>query len=132
MSAGIAKANRVYLTLLAGIFGVLSVVGLVAPEVLLASVELPIPSPSAGAELRAVYFGGFLGFATIFGQGARDPALTPLATRTAALLLGCFSAARLLSLVLDGSPNAFSTAMHMLETGGFLMALSLWWRGRRT
>ena len=125
-----AQIQKVYLMAMSIIFGVLSVVALVAPQTLLGSVELAITTPSAFAELRAAYFGCFLGLAVLFQAGAQRVECRQLAVGVAALVLCGFVGGRFLSLVLDGPPNAFSTAMHALEGAGGLIAAVLWWRGR--
>ena len=130
MMASMAQIQQAYLMAMSLIFGVLCGVALVAPQTLLGSVELVITTPSAFAELRAAYFGCFVGLAALFLAGARRAECRQLAVGVAALVLCGFVVGRFLSLVVDGPPNAFSTAMHALEGAGGLIGAMLWWRGR--
>ena len=111
---------------LSGVFTCVAAVSLLAPHLLATGAEISLPSPSALAEFRAGYGGLFAGVATLCFVGARDETHRTLALGIAALVLGLFSGARFLSLVVDGSPNSLAYANHAAETIGFLAALMLW------
>ena len=119
------------LGLAAVIFAGIGLEALFAPDLLLGPVELPIPSISAYAELRAAYAGTFGALAVLFFQGARKPHLRGTALMVITVLLGVFSGARVFSWFVDGTPNAFSHLMHGLETAGFVLSAWLWRRQSR-
>jgi hypothetical protein len=118
--------SRHGLRLLGGIFLVVSGVCLVDPTLLLDGMEIALETPSALAEARAGYGGAFAGLGTLFWLGSARPPYRALALGIAALVLGVFTVARLLSLALDGTPNALAFANHAAEALGFVLALGLW------
>ena len=115
------------LRLLAGIFLAVSLLCLGDPRILLDGMEIGLDSPSALAEARAAYCGLFGALATLSLAGAQRATHRRLAIGTAALVLGLFTAARILSFVVDGRPNNWALANQAAEAIGFVLATWLWW-----
>ena len=114
------------LKVLAGIFVLVSAVCLLAPKLLLEGMEIGLSTPTAMAEARAGYGGAFAGLAVLFWLGATRPQQRSVALGIAALVLGIFTLARVLSLLLDGTPNTLAFINHGLEALGFVLAYALW------
>jgi hypothetical protein len=119
------------LIFLAIVFVIIGLEGLLLPEAQMSPVEISLNSPSAHAEIRAAYGGCFLAFAALFIQGIRNPGVRPTILMVTSILLGVFSAARVLSWFVDGAPNNFSHLMHHLETTGFILSAYLWRRSQQ-
>jgi len=122
------RLSRWGLYLLAVVFAAFGIEGLFLTDLLLEPVELTLTSPSAYADVRAVYGGCFLALALLFVQGARKSHIRPTALMVSTLLLGVFVGARALSWVIDGPSNGFSQLMHGLEAVGFVLSGWLWRR----
>jgi hypothetical protein len=120
--------TRRALGFLATVFIIVGFEGLLMPELQMRPVGIVLDSPSAIAEIRAAYGGCFLALAALCVQGVRKPALQDTVLMITTLLLGIFSAARLLSWFVDGAPNSFSYLMHHLEITGFVLSSILWRR----
>ncbi len=123
------------LRLLGGIFLIVSGLCLAAPTLLLGDMEVGLETPTALAEIRAAYGGSFAGLAALFFLGAQHRAYRSVALGIGTLVLGVFTAARALSLVIDGTPSTLAFANHAAEGVGFLLVLWLWRaeiRSRRT
>ncbi len=114
------------LRFLGATFLVISALCLVDPRVLLSGMEISLETPSALAEARAGYCGAFAGLALVFLRGASDDAVRSLALGVATVVLGLFTAARVLGLAIDGTPNDLAMVNHALEGVGFLLAGWLW------
>ena len=97
--------------------------GVCAAPLLFGSVELTVTAVSAKAELRAAYGGLFLAMSFGAFRSLRHPEFAKLMLSLFAVALGTFSVARIVSLVLDGVPNTFSTVMHLLEFSGFVLTV---------
>lgn len=115
--------TRFLLTILGVIFGAVGLMGFCAMPLLFDPVELTVTTVSAKAEMRAAYGGTF--FAMAFGafRSLKRPEISELVLSLFAVALGTFSIARVVSLVLDGVPNTFSTVMHCLEFSGFVLTI---------
>ena len=120
------------LRLLGGVCFIVSGICLVAPTVLLGGMEIGLETPSALAEVRAAYGGSFGGLGALFWLGAQRPAQRVLSLGIAALVFGLFTAARLLSLALDGTPSTLAVANHVVEAVAFVLAFALWRAASRT
>ncbi len=119
------------LRLIGGVFVVVSALAITAPTMLAGGMEISLDTPSALAEIRAGYGGLFAGLAALFLMGAAHARHRSLALGVAALVLGIFASARVLSLVLDGTPNTVAFANQSAETIGFVLAFALWRRSAR-
>ena len=116
----------IVLKVLALIFLLTGVQALIAPTVFVAATGIVLPDASSLAEVRAAYGGLLIGFAVLFWSGATRVSRRKPAIGIAALIFGLFAFARLLSLIVDGVPNAFSMVMHVVETAGFILTFLLW------
>ncbi|MDP6946851.1 MAG: DUF4345 family protein, partial [Myxococcota bacterium] len=76
--------------------------------------------------IRAAYGGSFAGLAALFFLGAHHRTYRSVALGIGALVLGVFTAARALSLVIDGTPSTLAFANHAAEAVGFALVLWLW------
>ena len=114
--------SRFVLLTLGVIFAAVGLLGLLAPKLILDPVHIALETPSSLAEMRAAYGGTFLGLSTLAFLGWRHGALRQAALTIFAVVLGTFSGARALGLLLDGKPNTLSVVMHLLENVGFLLA----------
>ena len=114
---------RLYLTMMGLIFACVGLLGLCAPHLLFEPLGLVTLGVSAKAELRAAYGGTFLASSSAAFLALRQPSYAQLVLTLFATTLGVFSAARAVSLLIDGRPNVFSIVMHVLESFGFILTL---------
>ena len=114
---------RVYLTMMGLIFACVGLLGLCAPHLLFEPLGLVTLGVSVKAELRAAYGGTFLTFSSAAFLALRQPSYAKFVLTLFATALGVFSAARAVSLLVDGRPNVFSIVMHVIEGLGFVLTL---------
>jgi hypothetical protein len=119
------------LGLLAAIFGLVAVLGLLAPHLLFDPIEVVIENPSGLAEIRAAYGSFFFASAGLFALGASRPHLRNTALLWAAVVLSGFVFGRLVSLGLDGVPNAVALGNLVAELIGAVAAFVLWYKRRK-
>jgi len=122
--------TRIMLAGLTLIFSVVAVMGGFFTDQLIGPVEIIAQTPSAYAELRAVYAGGFAGLAFCCLYALRHPDHQRFVFALLSIMLGIFSIARAGSAMVDGPSNAYSSVMHLLESLGFLVVFWQWWRCR--
>jgi len=78
------------------------------PETLAAFLTGAAPeTPSAVTDMRATYGGMALGLGVMFGLCARDPRYLRLGVEGIVGVMAALALARLVGMVLDGSPNVF-------------------------
>lgn len=116
---------RFFLTVVGLIFLGLGSFNLFFPVAGMAVFEIQITTVSALNEMRANYGGMYFAMGLLFVSGVfvgslRVPALLVVALFTGGLVLG-----RLLSLVLDGSPNLVLWGLFALEAVGCVVATVL-------
>ena len=88
----------------------------VAPQDLADLVTDGAPSvPSAVTDMRAAYGGVALGLGLFIGYCARRAETVRLGLMASTLVLVSLAAARLLGMIVDGSPNAFMVVFLGLE-----------------
>ncbi len=111
---------------LALIFAIVSLLGFLAPGILLDPLGIIFDSPAGAAEMRSVY-GGFFGTgAILFGLGSAREGLRRMALIGATMLLFAFSLGRLLRGILDGVPGGGPSLVNtIVEALGFLFFLAL-------
>ena len=103
--AKVVRSARLLVGLGSAFFFVYGLLALVLPEQFARLVELPLASPSALADLRAMYGGLPLALGFVLLRGARDPLwLAPSLFIIVATLAGA-AGARLYSVAVSGLPN---------------------------
>lgn len=102
------------------------------PLAAMAAVELNINSVSALNELRANYGGLQIGIGLFLLAGLCCKTMTRPALLAQALIVGGLAAGRLVSIALDGQPNAFVQALVVLESVIALISLALFLRSSKT
>ena len=112
---------RFLLIVLGVAFALVGMMGVCAAPLLFGSVELTVTAVSAKAELRAAYGGLFLAMSFGAFRSLRHP-VAKLMLSSLQWRLVLFRS-RIVSLVLDGVPNTFSTVMHLLEFSGFVLTV---------
>jgi hypothetical protein len=120
-----------FLGLMCLAFWTVSLLFAFVPNVVLADVEMELTTPSAFAEVRAAYGGGFLGYGFLCFSALRRPELRVFCLGICTLALGGFAGLRLASFFIDGPPNPHSMMMQGLETLGFLVSAAIWQRSRK-
>jgi len=98
------------------------------PLAALAGVELAVNTVSALNELRANYGGLQIGMALLLLTGLARPDMTRPALLTQTLLVGGLAIGRLVSIALDGPPNATVQGLLVLESVTALLSLALYCR----
>ena len=98
------------------------------PLAALAGVELAVNTVSALNELRANYGGLQIGMALFLLAGLFQPAMTRPALLAQTLLVGGLAIGRLVSIGLDGAPNATVQGLLVLESVTALLSLALYSR----
>ena len=125
------KLETLSLWILAAVFVVVALLGLLAPRILLEPAGVVLETRAGLAEIRAAYCGLFGASAFVFFAGARHRIEREVALHVAVLILGGFFGGRVLSWAIDGSPIAPIAIINLLAEGlGFVVVVSLWW-GRR-
>ena len=89
-------------------------------------VGLRLTSASAFADVRAVYGGLQLGCAAFLGLAAAKPTWTRVGLAAQLAQFGSLAAARFLSYVATGLPDALGYALHGGELVGFACGLVAW------
>ena len=107
-------------------FCVLAIMGLFWLDELMGPVEVIGNTPSARAELRAIYGGGFGGLAFASFTAFRQPRYRRFVFALLAIMFALFSGARALSIILDGPSNPHSVMLHALEGASFIVAFICW------
>lgn len=105
-------------------FGVIALLSLVVPRDVAARYAYTVGSPDAWNEFHAVFTGFWLGLATLMVTAARKPSPRLLGD-LCGVAIGLQALARLLSIVLHGTPSAsFTWAMigEMLTAVAILQA----------
>tara|TARA_B100001250_G_C19592042_1_gene696786 strand:- start:11 stop:427 length:417 start_codon:yes stop_codon:yes gene_type:complete len=111
-------------------FSVVAIMGGFFTDALLGPVEIVANTPSAYAELRAVYGGGFAGLAFCCFYALRVPSHRVFVLGLFTLMFGLFSIARAGSALVDGAANAHGSLMHGVENLCFILLLWQWWVAR--
>lgn len=117
-----SKISRAVLILTALPALMIGAQALIDPQAVMDNVGQVLPNASSYNSARAVYGGMHLAFGLFFFYGAfraRREALRLLGLYTTGFIVG-----RLLSLVVDGSPNAFISSWMIIEGA---MAVAAWW-----
>lgn len=102
------------------------------PLAAMAPVELNINTVSALNELRANYGGLQIGMGLFLLAGLCCQTLTRPALLAQALIVGGLATGRLVSIALDGQPNAFVQGLIVLESVTALISLALFLRPSKT
>ena len=98
------------------------------PLAALAGVELAVNTVSALNELRANYGGLQIGMSLFLLTGLLQPAMTRPALLAQTLLVGGLAIGRVVSIALDGPPNATVQGLLVLESVTALLSLALYAR----
>jgi len=98
------------------------------PLAAMAPVDLNINTVSALNELRANYGGLQIGMGLFLLAGLCCPTCTRPALLAQVLIVGGLAAGRLVSIALDGQPNAFVQGLVVLESVIALLSLALYLR----
>lgn len=98
------------------------------PLAAMAPVELNINTVSALNELRATYGGLQIGMGLYLLAGIACKSMTRPALLAQALIVGGLASGRLISIALDGLPNAFVQGLVVLESVTALLSLALFLR----
>ena len=98
------------------------------PLAAMAPVELNINTVSALNELRATYGGLQIGMGLFLLAGIACKSMTRPALLAQALIVGGLASGRLISIALDGLPNAFVQGLVVLESVTALLSLALFLR----
>lgn len=98
------------------------------PLAAMAPVELNINTVSALNELRATYGGLQIGMGLFLLAGIACKSMTRPALLAQALIVGGLASGRLISIALDGQPNAFVQGLIVLESVTALLSLALFLR----
>jgi hypothetical protein len=77
---------------------------------------------SAIIDMRATYGGVALGVGLFIGMCARRPEWLPAGLVAALLTSACLGAARLLGIIVDGSPNAFMVVFLLTEVASVALS----------
>jgi hypothetical protein len=109
------RLNQMALAVVAVVFGWVGLSGLLAPATITGPVELVAPSASAINEIRANYGGMHLALSALFVMGAVSAAFRWAATVALTLFTAGLVGGRLLSIVVDGMPNAFVVQLLITE-----------------
>jgi hypothetical protein len=122
--------ERAFLVLVALNFVGVGGYNLLFPAQGMAGFELSLGSPSSLNEIRANYGGMHLLLGLFFLSGALRAEARRSALLLAAIFTGGLVGGRIVSLVLDGSPNGFVWRLLALEAAGCAAAFALWRRSR--
>jgi hypothetical protein len=115
--------TRFGLALLSLIFALVALIGLGAPEILFAPLDVSLHTAEGAAEIRAAYFGLFGATAALFAMGAASERHRSSALWVATLILGGFTLGRILSGFVDGPPTHPIAILNLVaESIGFLCA----------
>ncbi len=122
--------TRAGLLLVGLVYASVAVPGFLDPAGLLAEVGLEVHGPSAHNELRANYGGlmaalSITSFVGAFSAAHRRPVLWLSWICFVGLVSG-----RVLSLILDGTPNSFALGLLGAEAFGLTTSSALLWAGR--
>lgn len=101
------------------------------PVAAMALVELNISSVSALNEMRANYGGMQIGIGLLLLAGFRQPSLAAPALLAQSLIVGGLVMGRLISILMDGAPNAFILGLLALEAFTVVVSLLLFLQQRR-
>jgi hypothetical protein len=123
----IPRLNQLALVVAAAVFAWVGVTGLLAPETIAGPVALGIETTSARNEIRANYGGMHLGVCVLFGAGAFVARLRRFATLLLTVFTGGLVAGRVLSMLVDGMPNAFVIQLLILEAVSAGAGAALLW-----
>jgi hypothetical protein len=121
------RMNQAALAMAALVFAWVGVNGLFAPAAITGPVELLAASASAHNEIRANYGGMHLAMSALFAVGAFTARFRWSATVVLTLFSGGLVAGRLLSVVLDGWPNAFVVQLLITEATAAASGAALLW-----
>ena len=115
---------RLLVAINAAIFGTWGIAFLLQPVALAAKLDIALTSPSAIADLRAMYGGMNIGFAIAFGLGVRYAAWLRPTLIIATLASTGLATGRLLTMAIDGRPSLFIIALLISELTG--VAFGVW------
>jgi hypothetical protein len=95
-----------------------------APEALAALITGAAPAtPSAMTDMRATYGGMALGLAFIFGLCAKNEGSVRLGVQGVFAVMAALAVARVLGMLLDGTPNTFMFVLLLAEVVMAFLAL---------
>ena len=97
---------------------------LVAPASLMTLVEIPLSSPIAVMELRAVYGGFFFGAGFFLMVCARRESWLRPGLAAQASMMGGLVAGRVLSLIAQGAANPFQWLLFLSEIIGLIISVA--------
>jgi hypothetical protein len=124
------RMNQAALGMAALVFVWVGLNGLFAPAAITGPVELMAASASANNEIRANYGGMHLAVSALFVTGAVSVALRWAATVVLTLFTGGLVVGRLVSLLVDGMPNAFVMQLLATEATAAAAGVALLWAAR--
>lgn len=124
------RMNQAALAMAALVFAWVGLNGLFAPAAIAGPVEMVVASASANNEIRANYGGMHLAMSALFLIGAICATFRWTATVVLTLFTGGLVAGRLLSVVLDGAPNAFVMQLLITEATAAASGAALLWAAR--
>ena len=120
------KFARGYLWLAAVVFIGLGIALMIWPTEILARVEVKCETPTAFADIRADYGGCILGVGLFLIWCAAQRQFIRAGLLCVALIFSGYAIGRLLSLVIDGTPNPIIFILIAVELIGALAALALY------
>lgn len=106
----------------------LGALALFFPGPVLRGVDIPVTSPTASADLRALYGGVPLTVGILLLYALREPSWWAPCLALAMATTGGPALARLYSIAVSGTPNRLVLVYLVLEALGFLWALSVYRR----
>ena len=118
----LATIRRIFLIVAAGVFFIIAVGSLVAPQIMATKLGYTLSSVDAFSEFRAVYVGMWLAMAVFLLIAARNIELTLLGDLGVLLILGQ-TVGRVISILLDGFPSTQVWPIAILEVLGGLAIL---------
>jgi hypothetical protein len=124
------RMNQAALGMAALVFVWVGVNGLFAPAAITGPVELTAASASAHNEIRANYGGMHLAIGALFVLGTVWGAFRWAATMVLTLFTGGLVVGRLLSMVVDGMPNAFVMQLLATEATAAAAGAALLWAAK--
>jgi hypothetical protein len=121
------RMNQAALGMAAIIFAWVGLNGLFAPMTITSPVELVASSASAQNEMRANYGGMHVAMSTLFLLGAISMTFRWTATVVLTLFSAGLVGGRLLSIMIDGWPNAFVLQLLVTEATAAASGAALLW-----
>jgi hypothetical protein len=124
------RAASIMLVVAGGVFTLIGLSHVSAPQKMLALHGLLLTTVSAYSDVRAGYGGLYTALGLVFLGGAASAQLRNLALLMLAAVTGGLAAGRLLSLAVDGAPSWTAWALMAIElaTSLAVAAVALRWR----